>query len=285
MKYKKIMTFFAIAAPLAIFIRTFQVFFTISSNGFTPQRFRDLGYKLTIAILAAVAVSTAFGFITHRCPENLPKKRPVLMAAMILLGVWTIADILIFPLASSVPVWQSISLNLLAILSGVLWIISAVESYIPIKLPRIVFIIPVLFWIVRLIWAFTTLNTLSLTTNYIFLLLAYCAVLIFMLQYAKQINGIDKEYNFKKLLASGICASSLCGVFSIPLILETMLRNNIDKAGLFSSIITLFVNGLFILTFTISHFSNSNLKKRRRRRHHTRLLKIDKKVDRFYTGD
>lgn len=285
MKYKKIMVFFAISAPIAILIRTLQVLFTIDDKGFTLPQYRSMGYQMIVITLAAVAVATGLGFITHRCPEKAPRVGPVLMAAAILLGIWTLADMLIFPLSATTPIWQSMALKLLGMLSGILWIIYAFQKFIPVELPPLLFIIPVLFWVVRLIWAFTTLNTLALTMGHVLLLLAYCSVLVFMLEFAKQLNGIDKEYNFKKLLASGICASSFCGVFSIPYLIATALGSDAAAAEGFSPILMLFFTGVFILTFTLTHFSNSNLRKRRHRRHRTKVLDIKDRVDRFYTGD
>ena len=285
MKYKKIMTFFAIASPIAILIRTMQVLFMIDDKGFTLPSYRSMGYKMIIASLAAVAVATILGFITHRCPEKTPRISIPLMIASVVLGLWTIADIVIFPISATAPVWQNVALKLLGVLSGILWIVYALGKFVTIKLPPLVFVIPVLFWVVRLINAFTSLNTLALTVGHVLLMLAYCAVLVFFLQFAKQLNGLDKEYNFKKLLASGICSISLCGVFSIPYLIATVLGSDAAKTEGFSPIITLFVTGIFILVFTISHFSNSNLRKRHHRRHHTRVLKLDKKFDRFYTGD
>lgn len=285
MKYKKIMTFFAIAAPIEILIRTFQVLFMLDDKGFSLRQYRSMGYKMLVVAVFGVIVSTGLGFITHRCPEKMPKMKPLLMVVAVLLGVWTVADVFIFLISETAPIWQSISLKFLGLLSGILWIIFAFQNYVPVKIPPLVFVIPLLFWVVRLINAFTTLNTLALTTGHVFLLISYCAVLVFMLEFAKQINGIDKEYNFKKLLASGICASSFCGIFSVPYLIATILGSDIAKTEGFSAIITVFVTGLFILVFTVSHFSNHNLKKRRRRRHRTKTLEISDRVDRFYTGD
>lgn len=285
MKYKKIMTFFAVAAPIEILIRTFQVLFMLDDKGFSLPRYRDMGYKMLVVAIFGALVSMGLGFITHRCPESMPKMKPMLMAATILLGVWTIADVFIFPLSATAPIWQIIILKFLAVLSGILWIVFAFNKYLPFKLPPLLFVIPLLFWVVRLINAFTTLNTLALTTGHVFLLVSYCAVLVFMLEFAKQINGIDKEYNFKKLLASGIGAISFCGIFSVPYLIATLLGKDIAKTEGFSAILTVFITGLFILAFTVSHFSNHNLKKRRRRRHRTKTLEISDRVDRFYTGD
>lgn len=285
MKYKKIMIFFAISAPIAIFIRTLQVLFTIDDKGFTLTQYRKLGYEMIVLIIAAVGVATVLGFLTHRCPEKAPRVRPILASAAIILGVWTIADMALFELSPMVPAWQSIAMKLFGLLSGLLWIAYGLQRFIPVKLPPLVYVIPVIFWVVRLIWAFTTLNTLALTIGHVLLLLAYCSVLVFMLEFAKQLNGIDKEYNFKKLLASGICASSLCGVFSVPYMIATVLGSDAAAVEGYSPILMLFFTGVFILVFTLSHFSNGNLRKHRHHRHRTEVLEIEDRVDRFYTGD
>lgn len=285
MKYKKIMTFFLIAAVVNVLFRSFQVMFTIDNKGFVLGSYKSISYKMIILQILAVGVATAFGALVHRYPENTPKVGILLGSVSALFGAWIIVDLIAFPPSLMVPVWQSALIKFFGLLSGILWIIYSLNKLLPIKLPPLLFVVPVLYWVMRLIWAFTTLNTLALTMGHVLLLITYCAVLVFMLELAKLMNGIDREYNFKKLLATGICSAILCFTFSVPYLISMALGSNAASVEGYSPVFLLFVTGVFITVFLICYFSNQNLKHRRHRRHHTHMLKIKANVDRFYTGD
>jgi len=285
MKYKRIMLFFVLATVISVLVRALQVMFTIDDKGFSIDDYKNISYAMLVIQFLAVGVATFLGALVHRYPEKPPVVGPVLAVASALLGIWIIADLIMFAPPVSVPMWQSALIKFFGLLSGIILVVYSLSKILPIKLPSILFVVPVLFWVMRLIWAFTTINTLALTSGHILLLITYCSVLVFFLELAKLMNGIDKEYNFKKLLATGICSTTLCFTFSVPYIINTVLGGSAATVEGYSPVLLLFVTGCFNAVFLFCYFNNNNLRKRRHRRHHTRILNIDAKVDRFYTGD
>ena len=82
----------------------------------------------------------------------------------------------------------------------------AVYNY---KLPHLTYVIPVIYWAAKFIVVFTSISPLTLITDNVFVLISYCAVLIFMFEFAKVANNIDKESTYKKLLSSAIASIML----------------------------------------------------------------------------
>ena len=104
------------------------------------------------------------------------------------------------------------------------------------------------------------INTSSLAhiSDNVLLLAAYCAVLIFFLNYAKLYNNIDNEKNFRKMLASGLVSASLSLTQSLPHIVVNIASGNKYLHVSHISNISVLLMGIFVLTFLVSHFFIGN---------------------------
>ena len=286
MKYKKIMWLYAIVAPVAVLLRTFQVVFTTASNGFTYGGYKELNYKITVAVIAALMVLAVVGFLTHRCPPKKPRVTLQLGTASAVFAIAVIVDALLLTSSSVVPAWQELLVRVLGIACGLLFAAYSVSGIFKYTIPPISFAVAVMDWVARVVCAFTSFNTLKFTMGHIFLMVAYCSVLLFMLELAKMMNGLDKEYGFKKLLAFGILSSTFCAMVSVPYMAARILGRSAGCPESFKTVILMFVTAVFITVFIIVHFSEKNLRHRHRRhRSHTKVLNIEARVDHFYTGN
>lgn len=282
MKYKKIMSIFAIVSICSIVIRTVYVFFALDKNGFTLSRFEQMGYKMMVVIFGGIVTSAVLGALVHRYPEKPPVISIPLGISATILGVYMILDLFILETSPAVPSWEINMIKLLGVVCGLIWIIYSLSGLIKVKIPAMCFVVPVAYWIFRLIYVFTMLNTLAVTTGHILLLVSSCANLLFAFFLSRLMNGVDKEYNFKKLMASGIASVSLSGCFSVPYIITYLLGNGAVFVEGFSSVLLTFVTGVFNLVFLICYFRDKNL--RRKSRHSKKRRGIDRRSG-LYIGN
>ena len=125
-------------------------------------------------------------------------------------------------------------------------------------LPPISAVIPVFYFIIKVICVFTSVSSLALITDNILMLAAYCTLLFFFLCFGKLYNGIDREYNFRKLQASGFASVLLCLTQSVPHIIFNLSNGGAYRHTSNISNISLLVYGLFTAAFTLAHFSLKN---------------------------
>ena len=105
---------------------------------------------------------------------------------------------------------------------------------------------------------FSLISKLTLISDYMLLLAAFCYLLLFTLSFSKLYNNSNPERNFKFLLATGLGSASLCFTIAIPHIVFNLLNGfNYLHTSIFSNITLLFL-GIFIIVFLISYFSRKN---------------------------
>lgn len=259
MKYNRIMFFFGLSTPIGVLLRLIQIIFTTDEKGFTNPEYKVLSFILSFVIVAMAAVCAIFGYLTYKQPQSFGKKGIVVSLFSALLGILIVADLLVFiPLSVTIPSWQNYIMLIFGFLAAAVLVLFSVRSLFPFKLSPIIFVFPLLYWVSRLIWSFTLLNTLALTCDHILLLIAHCAILLFMLEFAKAANSVDTERGFKRLLAYGLCAAALCFSYSLPYIILMAMGFNAVVDG-YSPILILLVMGAFTLSFVLTHFGKKNI--------------------------
>lgn len=264
MKYKHIMLVFGASAVISLYLRLKQQLTTIDERGFVISAYTSDNFFLLIGILGLLAASVVSGCLTRRCPMRSPKVNFLLGSVSAILGGWMIFDSVTVSSPASVPAWQSVIMGILGVVSGVLFIAYGATCVVEFKIPRLAFIIPVFYWMMRLIWVFTALNTLALTTEHILLLLNCSAILIFMLQYAKLLNVVERDKSYKRIQVVGIASVLLSVDYALAnLLLEFMGKRVSHNEGASSEILIL-LTALFIFVFMTSYFNQNNLKRRSR---------------------
>ena len=284
MRFKNILTYFYIAVVTSVVLRAYQLIYTIDGvTGFFKQPYKTVG-TLIMAVIIAVILSIAIISATvHRCPIKMPHIDYLTGGTAFLAGLGILYETLNIMPTANVPAWQRIFLNLTGLLAGVFFCAYALKSVKKFKIPSILFIIPVIYYIVKLIYVFTAVSSLALITDNIINLLMHISVLLFMFELAKLANSLDSDKGYKKLLASGLTASTLCAVCSLSQIAAAVMLNQTDLRDGFASIASTLFTGLFIFRFTRIHFSGRNLRRHRKRRHTVKFMEGDG-GNNFYTG-
>lgn len=259
MKYKKIILFFCIALPLSVLMRMLQLYYTVElKTGFYKPEYQNAGLYLLLVILAFCAVTAVLSFTSHRNPEHPPRVSPPLTAASLLMAAAVCYELLHEVWSASVKQWQITLLILTGLGTVFFFIYYAVSPYISVKIPRLCAALPVVYYILRIICSFTAISSLALISDNILVTAAYCLILLFMLSFAKLYNGLDTEYNFRKLLAFGLVSVILCATQSIPHIMINISTNGGYSHTSNAANISILAAGIFIAVFIFSHFSARN---------------------------
>lgn len=259
MKYGKILLFWALALPISITMRLVQLFGTVEGNtGFFKQELAGFGNAITVIILCFAAVGVFFGFISHRAPESAPERSPIIAAISICFAAATFYELATIKTAAFAGVWQVPFLKVLSVLAIVFFVVYALSLVSDIKIPRGLFAIPVLYFIAKIMCDFTSIASLALISDNVLYLASLCSSLVFFLQFFKLYANLDKERNFRKLLASGIAASIFCLTQSVSYVVYNMM-NNVGYSHLSAAAnYSLLATGLFIVIFVLTHFKRKS---------------------------
>lgn len=259
MKYKKILFLFGVFLPVAIMLRLVQFSFTIDySTGFYIKEFESNGEAMFWVLLALIFSPSLFALFSHRSPAHPPKPNIILSLASFSVGSSIIYEMFFETFSAAVMGWQITLIKIAGILSAAFFICYGLKYFISFRLPNICTAIPTVYFILRIICDFTSISALALISENLLLILAYCSVLLFMLQFAKLYNGLDSEYNFRKLLSSGLASIMLCLTQTLPhFILKTLTGYSFMHTSLAGNV-NLFFISIFIAVFLFSHFSYYN---------------------------
>ncbi len=259
MKYNKIIFLFSVFLPLAVLLRLIQLSFTVDyTTGFYIKEFEGNGKAMLIVLFALSFAPSVFAFFSHRSPAHPPKPNIFLSISSFALGVSMISELIFEILPPTIAAWQVTLLRISGLASAIFFVLFGLKLFVNFRLPNICTVIPTVYFICRIICDFTAISALALISENLILMFAYCVVLIFLLQFAKLYNGLDSEYNFRKLLASGLAAVMLCALQSVPhFVLKSVTGYSFMHTSPVATV-TLFVMGVFIAVFLFSHFSFFN---------------------------
>ena len=259
MKYKKIIFLFSVFLPVAVLLRLIQLSFTVDyTTGFYIKEFESNGKAMLWVLFALSFAPSVFALFSHRSPAHPPRPNIFLSISAFALGVSTICELIFEALPATIAPWQIAFLRISGVATAIFFILFGLKLFAKFTLPNICTVIPTVYFIFRIICDFTAISALALISENLILMFAYCAVLIFLLQFAKLYNGLDSEYNFRKLLASGLSAVTLCTLQSVPHFVLKVLTGYSFMHTSATAGITLFVMGIFIAVFLFSHFSFFN---------------------------
>ncbi|MBR4072393.1 MAG: hypothetical protein IKK24_00500, partial [Clostridia bacterium] len=217
MRFKNILTYFYFCATIAVVLRTYQVFFTIDSlTGFFKPDYKGLGTVILLALGVILLSLLIVSFTVHRKPLKLPTVGYLDGGISFILGLSIFYDIMNTAPSAGIPSWQRLLLIITGVFAGIFFCLYALKCFKKFETPAITYIIPSIFWAVKLIYSFTAISSLALITNNIILLATNIFVLLFMFEFAKLANNLDANNGYKKILATGLTAVTLCAISSIP---------------------------------------------------------------------
>ncbi len=264
MKLNKIMTFFYIGLPICVILRMIQIAFTIDfESGFYNEGYTNYGNAIMFVFGLFCAALMFFSFKAFESPEKPPKVNALLTVAGLFTACALLYEVGYEVLPSLMLPWQIMVVKVAGIITAAYFVVFALKAKLDIKLPEIIHIIPLVYMIARTIFTFINISSLAIISDNILIMTSYCFAILFFINYAKLYNGLDNERNFRKILATGLCAvvtslTQSASYFVINFVSETQYTHTDTVTNL-----TLLGIGLFALAFLVSHFSVNESYKRR----------------------
>ena len=259
MKYGKIVLFFCIALPVSVLLRTLQLFFTVdAATGFFKNEYMGVGSLLLVLIFAVCAATAIICFTGHRAPDRPPQKNIFICLSSFLMAAAVGIELFAESFSGTVMAWQLALLMLTGVASIVYFAAFGLAGFISLSLPAVCAVIPAFYFIMRIICSFTAVSSLALISDNLLLIAAYCVLLLFFLCFGKLYNDIDSEYNFRKLMASGMVSVILCFTQSVPHIIINFVTSNGYQHTSNAANFALLAAGIFTAVFVFSYFSREN---------------------------
>lgn len=208
---------FAISALVGIAMRSLMVFFTIDpASGFVMQEYflPNLFITILLGIACIAGFATALLIKTHIPLEvklnNLPLSLSLTWVALGIGYETFFSDILI-----NVSGFQIAVHSVLTLLSIAALVFIAVCKLTNMPYQPIISLVPVAFWVMRLIIVFTGFSTISTISDTIIETATMCLTLAVFLFYAK-IECYQSTKNYKLFFATALACSTVSLVASVP---------------------------------------------------------------------
>ncbi len=248
-----------IALPLCIILRFLQLYTAVElKTGFYLQGKEAIGTALMWGILiTALALFAACLFLREKS-NRLPAGNVSTTIISLGLGAALFYETMFTLSPTQITDWQLLLLRCFGILAVIFFIFYAMQPIWKLNIPRIMYAIPTMYMIVRIICDFTVISKLALISDNVLLIAAYCTVLIFFLIFSKLYNGIYPKNGDRKLLALGNVSVILCFTAAAPNLCVHLLSENGYLHTSVATDISLMFIGLFILSFTLSRFKKDN---------------------------
>lgn len=288
MKYKHLIISFVSITALNVLIRCWQLFaFTDNNKGFFKSGSSVNGLISSAVMLFTLITYTVLSTSIRRCPLKAPDPKPLLGFGSLVMAIGLFCGGIV-SLGASVDIRLKIAVAVMSVVCAVFFAVFSASCFFKKKFPVSFFIVPVVYYLLKLVTTFISISALSLTLENIILILSLCATLIFVLEVAKVENDIDKEHNYRKVFISGTLCASLSFLYSIP---QTAVYLFASDARLHDgpfALVSEFATGIFAVTFIASYFSKYNLRKKRHHHHshnHTKFMKTTDEKEYWSLGN
>ncbi|MBQ8203732.1 MAG: hypothetical protein IJZ75_05570 [Clostridia bacterium] len=260
MKYKYILITFFVSLGVSLALRTYEIVaLTDSVTGFVENEYVTVASVLTGIIALLSALVGVFAYTVKRNPVKLPKTSIPLSIASFLLAFGILFDVANVYFSSNVPAWQATLVNVSGLISVVFFVCYGVTAFVSFRLMRALFIAPVIYWLFKLVCVFTSISSISLLTDYAFMMLAICATLLFMFEFAKIANKIELSISYKRLLITGLLASLFSFLTVVPPLLARFFgATTVFREGSTDAVVYM-LSGIFVIVFILNIFKGGNL--------------------------
>lgn len=221
MTYRLNYLIFALACAAGICMRTVMLLFTIEEkSGFIVSEYSVWAIILLIFILFAATLVFCFSLIQK--PKNISsctKRSALFPLSCVAVSIAIIYETFFSGIMNGAVLYQTLIHNILAIISAVALLLIAYCEFMKLTLPPIICVVPIFFWIMRLIIIFSSFSTISVISDTIIETAAICLTLITFIMYAKFENGYLDKKKFSLAFATVLVNAYVCLIASVPRII------------------------------------------------------------------
>ena len=264
MKHRHTMILLGVSLVVCVILRILQLAFIIdSATGFVKQQYSAISLAITIIVCAATA---SVAFLAAHANETKQKSEvfsPAVAVASIFVGIMFIYRFIINVTLFGKGPENGIILVFLALACAGVFAAYGVREIFGYKIPSIILVVPVVYYIVKLVSVFISTAKLALVTENVFTLFTNCVILWFVFEFSKFENQIGElENSPKKLFASGIAVIMLCAVTTLPkiiLVIAGKLQASYDDVA--TSLLNISV-AIFVLVYILCNFDDKTKSKK-----------------------
>jgi len=264
MKHRHTLGLFFISLPICVLLRSIQLCFTIDhTTGFAKQHYSELSTVISFVIYAAIATVS----IVALSIDNIKAKEQALNPALAISSLLA-SGMFVYDTVTCAPVvglagWYHVVLVILGVFSAIAFGAYGLKNIYPYDVPSAMFLIPVFYYIIKLINVFVSTSSLSLVTENVFLIFTNGAILLFLFEFAKFKNGISEtESAVKRLVATGTAAIMLCVTFVVPKFIVLVTNKIKPYPHDISAMLLILSVGIFIFVFLLSNLKSEKEKSR-----------------------
>ncbi len=190
MKTKNLFIFSFSLAVICTAIRTAVILYTTEgTTGFFVARLASLGIFLSVSVFILALVAFLFGFFTDKKPCANFKLNKVSGFLAVICGILILLYPVLFKTPSIIP-WQNNFTVFFSLLTGIWFAFFGISAFIEIKIPPISYVIPMFYYLMRLVLIFTTFSSSALVSEHVFSLSYRCLILVFMLMFLRTCAGL-----------------------------------------------------------------------------------------------
>lgn len=269
MKHRHALMLMGITLPICILLRTIQMCFTVDyKTGFIKQQYSAIGVAITVIICAAAASIGLLTATIDDVKQNKKSLQPILAVASALTSGMFVYEVVASLSKQSGGAWYDMLLVVFAFTSAVAFMAYGFRNIYEYNMPSLILVVPVVYYVVKLISVFVSTSALSLTTENVFLIFTSSVSLWFMFELACFENDIgDTDKKPKKLFASGLAAVVMCSVTSISKFIFTAVSDVRLSNGDISSALLNVSIAIFILAYIICNFGENLEHKKTQSKH------------------
>lgn len=258
MNFKKILICFCIGAPVCVAARIFQIVYATEYNtGFFVRGKETLGWAMLGIIAVACVLLAIVTFKAYKNPERPPKIKAALSVMAFLTAGALLYEVIGENMPLTMPAWQVTVLKFVTVLCAAYFVAFAVQGFTEFKMPALTHAIPCVYAIVKTIGTFINISSLPIISDNILLVSGYCLLMLFFIKYGKLYNGIDGERGFRKLLAAGLTAATVCISQALSVIVINIVKAKPYLHADLSVMASLLAMGLFITVFICQYFKTN----------------------------
>ena len=243
-----------------VVMRTVQSLIMVErGSGFFIEGYSTVAAAMLIFMFAIIVIAAVYAFLYPKVPQKAPEKNGAIGIVSFLLAFAVIYEVLFTEISVNTPFWQVVLHLTLGAATTVIFFLHGISAFAKFRVPPMLNIIPVLFWIIKLIIIFSNYSSLAAITENVFELASLCAILVFILQFAKHQNDIAPQKTGRMLLPISVITFMLCGAYAIPQLI-LYFSGNKDLAHTSNvTFITSFAMMLFVGVYVYLSFKNDNL--------------------------
>lgn len=283
MRYKNIRISFYFALLSVVFLRFLQFFVSLDPvTGFIKPDYKLIGFGLLALTIIISFCMAGIGFTIKRCPVKVPRLSLFSGVFSLALALSIVYDLVIIGNSANIPGWQTLLLRVTGVLAALFFGALFASSLKKFNIPDFMYVAPVLYYLIKLIYLFTASSIISLISDNLLYLLTHIFSLLFMFEFCVAKFQKENHKNFKKVAATGYATVMLAAATSIPQLAAWYANSPASQRVDFTDAFTTFCTGLFIFSFLGDYFSGYNVRIKSRSKSHYK--KSDSTEDNFYTG-